>query len=1093
MESVNKNQHWNNAIASPRDSYWLALIAGVVLIAILAGVTGFSSFLGMLIALVLFLMVLVIPRPILIVYGLALIMPLTDGLARGAVVPILRLGQSLLVLASVLFLLAKSTPQGKSRLTAIDLAFALFFLSETVFPVLALYIRGEHLDLTNPGPYGTAAPVQTLLGPLQYYLVYRIAVATIISEKQIATVLKLSFIASIVVSLIGILENFVGPVYTFIQTYYPPIAWANTGPLYGTRITSTMESYVGLASYLTATLIVALACSTVRKGLKIHPLLLSTTLLFDSMALLLTGTFSSFFGLAIGAAVVFLLLRRLPRWIIIALIGVALSVLFFQSFFSARLAFWLGQTGQGAFPTFNYRIMLWKDIFLPAVGQNLLFGAGPAPAALNAWPTEETQYLSLLLRGGLPYFFSYFLLMGAATAICWHRFKNKSDDLVRTVAIAALGIIVAINIMNVSSLYFTYPGITQTLFMLLAIVVASKQLEVQELLTTIEQTRENKKRSEYKTLPEPLKETTGSAAGKRVEVLLTEKRPLYQSLPTVTRLNHHTPPLDITRSVTRLRRVINNTIISFLGQAVIWASTLALTIAYGHFLGAFKFGELYFAVAFVTLIGAPVNSGFGSQAIRDVAQEPGKAATYFSNLFLIRLVTWLILYALVLLASWLLRYSPEVRILTAICGFDLLFNALASTFASLHYAFERTIFPVAGNIFEKGLVALISILLLKAGAGVQAMAVVIAVGSLINGIWQAIWLFRLVGFNFAFDLALIRQILRANIPFFISGVLLVGYTSIDTILLSLMTNNTVVGWYGAAQRITDTMSFIPTIVIMSIMYPIFSKLSLASDTALKLAIEKTVNFLLFCGIPIATIFIVAAPNIIQFLYQRNEFSHSVPVLQAAAPGMFFIFISFACWSIVLSKKQDRRLPIVSAVALICNLGLNLILIHLYQHVGAAIASSLTELLVCCTYVVFIPRHLLPFGSLRVALKVLIASMVMALIILLLHASRIYLVLPIALLVYLGAVLLFRVISREDYQAIYRAIQRKAQPTSRINDMPETFVPSHFPDESIEDRLATTLKLPTVRPRSMQHSSLIQKEQTVLASEENGSNNGGTVR
>src|SRR5712692_5453139 len=180
--------------------------------------------------------------------------------------------------------------------------------------------------------------------------------------------------------------------------------------------------------------------------------------------------------------------------------------------------------------------------------------------------------------------------------------------------------------------------------------------------------------------------------------------------------------------MSNLRRIINNTIISFLGQAVNWTSTLLLTIAYGRFLGASKFGELYFAVNFIALIGVPVNSGFDRQSIRDVAQKPDKAAGYLSNLLLIRLSIWFIMYTVVLLASWLLGYSPEVRVLVAICGFDLLCNALASTFASLHYASERTILPVVGNTLEKGLSALFGILLLISGAGVQTMAVVIVVG-----------------------------------------------------------------------------------------------------------------------------------------------------------------------------------------------------------------------------------------------------------------------------------------------------------------------------------------------------------------------------
>jgi len=527
----------------------------------------------------------------------------------------------------------------------------------------------------------------------------------------------------------------------------------------------------------------------------------------------------------------------------------------------------------------------------------------------------------------------------------------------------------------------------------------------------------------------------------------------------------------------RLRRIINNTIFAFIGQAVNWSSTLLLTVAYGHYLGAFKFGELYFAIAFVSIIGASVNSGFDRQTIRDVAQKPDKAAAYFSNMLLMRLATWFIVYALVLLASWLLGYSPEVRVLVAICGFDLLWNALASTFASQHYALEHAIFPIVGNILEKGLSALIGILLLSAGAGVQTMAAVLVVGSLINGVWQAVWFFRLVRGKFALDLALIRVIARKNIPFFINGMLLTSYSSIDTVLLSLMTNSAVVGWYGAANRLFDTMSFLPAIVITTIMSPIFSKLSLVSDADLKLAAEKSVNFLLFCGIPIATTMIVAAPNIIGFLYERSDFAHSIPALQAVAPGVVFYYISYALGSVLLSKKQDRKFPIISAIALAFNLGLNSILILLYQHVGAAIASSLTEVLICCMYLVFMPRNLLPFGSLRVALKALIASLVMALAILPLHTLHIFIILPIAMLVYVGVSVLIGVIPREDYQAVYRAIRRKVQPTSSpsTDDLPEVPLPSYYAEVLLEDGLATTVKLPAIRLQSMQPGTNGQME------------------
>jgi Na+-driven multidrug efflux pump len=338
--------------------------------------------------------------------------------------------------------------------------------------------------------------------------------------------------------------------------------------------------------------------------------------------------------------------------------------------------------------------------------------------------------------------------------------------------------------------------------------------------------------------------------------------------------------------------------------------------------------------------------------------------------------------------------------------------------------------------------------------------------------WQGTWLFSKMGRSFAIDLALIGEILRANIPFLIYGVLMVGYYRIDTIILSLMTNTTIVGWYGATTRLYDALIFLPNIVITNIMYPVFSKLSTDSDTSLKLAIEKSLNFLLFCGIPITTIFIVAAPQIIGFLYGGDGFTPAIPALQALAPAVTFLYIDFAFSSMILSKRQEKKLPMMATIALAFNIGLNLILIPLYQASGAAIVTSLTELLLCCMCIFFMPRHLLPFGSLRVGFKALIASLIMVLVILPLHSLNIIVLLPIAALVYLGVSTLIGTIPREDYLVVYHAIRRKAQhktiaistavletPVPSDNAIPETPVPFANPLPEVES--ATTLKLPAI--------------------------------
>lgn len=483
------------------------------------------------------------------------------------------------------------------------------------------------------------------------------------------------------------------------------------------------------------------------------------------------------------------------------------------------------------------------------------------------------------------------------------------------------------------------------------------------------------------------------------------------------------------KSMNKLRKVIGNTVISLLGQGVTWTSTLLLTVAYGRFLGDVKFGELYFAITFVALIGFPIEFGFNQQLTRDVAQEPAKALRYLSNILFIKVGFWCVLYGCVLLICWLLGYSLDLRVLVGICGITLLSGSIANAFGALHYAFERVIYPTVGTILEKGLTALIGILALRQGASVQVMACILLGGSLINALWQAISAFRLLGIHLSVDLVLVRGLLLTSIPFLAYGVLGVIYYRIDTILLSFMTSTAVVGWYGASYRIFDTLVFLPSLVISAVMYPVFSKLSIHSLSQLRIAVEKSLNFLLFCGIPITAGLIVAAPAIIGFLYHRPEFVHSVPALQALAPGLLFLYINSVLSSTLISTKREKKIMIMAAIALVFNLGLNLFLIPKYQQVGAAIVTSLTELLLISLAIIFTPRSLLPLGSIRVGVKALVASLVMALVVWIMRGYGLILILPVAMAVYFTAATVFGTIPRDDLKALYGSIRNKRRQAS----------------------------------------------------------------
>lgn len=481
----------------------------------------------------------------------------------------------------------------------------------------------------------------------------------------------------------------------------------------------------------------------------------------------------------------------------------------------------------------------------------------------------------------------------------------------------------------------------------------------------------------------------------------------------------------------RLRRVVSNTVISLVGQAITWSSTILLTVAYGRFLGDTKFGEFYFALTFVSLIGFPIEFGFNQQLTRDVAEDPDKASRSLSNTLVLKLLLWLPLYGILLGLAHALGYPTDECLLIATCGITLLLTSITNTFASLHSAFERTFFSTFGSIFERIFDAGAGFLLLKSGAGLEVMALVLMAGSFIDATWQGFWCLRKVGIRFEVERQVLLSLLKTSLPFLIYGVLGVIYYRIDTVMLSLMTNDTIVGWYGAAYRLFDTLLFLPSLVISAIMYPIFSKLSLQSEQQLKLAIEKSMNFVLFCGIPIATFLSIAAPQIIGFLYHNPAFIHSISTLQVLAPGLVFLYANSVLGAVLLSTHRERKMTWMAAIALVFNLLTNGLLIPRFAQMGAALVTTSTELLLLVLSVIFVPADLVPYKSLLSCLRILFAAAIMGACIWFLQTSSVAIILPIALLSYLLMALLSQALSQEDLRMIYQSIRYResVQPAS----------------------------------------------------------------
>lgn len=470
-----------------------------------------------------------------------------------------------------------------------------------------------------------------------------------------------------------------------------------------------------------------------------------------------------------------------------------------------------------------------------------------------------------------------------------------------------------------------------------------------------------------------------------------------------------------------LKRAMGNSSIMVLSQAITWTASMILTAVLGRYLGDAAYGNLYLAMSFSAIFSVLVAFGLDPQLVRAVARDRSLAGTYLGNSLALKVLLAALAYGLIIVAIQVLNYPPELKLTVAVYSAILLFREVGVSFAVVYQAAENVFYSALGTVVEKVLVCALAVLLLSRGYGVVAVAAIYVTGAAVNLLWQAFFLRRVVQLKLAFDVRTMGLLGKSALPFLLYQGLFTIYGHIDAVLLSVLTEPTVVGWYGAAYRLFETLYFLPGIVSSAVMFPLLARLSDTSPSEFRLVLSKGLNAILILGIPICTGLFVLAEPILRLVYGKPEFLNAVPALRWLAVALFVSYVESVLGAVAVSLNQERKRVFTAVLATVINIGLNLALIPHFQHVGAAAVTAGTEFFILCYWFIILPKGLFSPDSLTVFLKATTAAAIMIAVLYALRGQHILVLVPIGGLVYCLSALLLRVVPPEDMRAVKDAI------------------------------------------------------------------------
>jgi O-antigen/teichoic acid export membrane protein len=410
----------------------------------------------------------------------------------------------------------------------------------------------------------------------------------------------------------------------------------------------------------------------------------------------------------------------------------------------------------------------------------------------------------------------------------------------------------------------------------------------------------------------------------------------------------------------QLRNTFKNSFLYSIGNMAGKLSGIILLPLYTKFLPIEEFGLL--ALLEITYLLILSISGFGikSSLMRFYWDKDlkGREKSLFYTSYLFNVVISL----LTIFAAILVLKNFSVQLFNTTLSRNLFLAFISSSLIRMlvdtpillmriqQKAFRQTSLQIMILVISVGLtVYLIGV----RGMGIESIFLAQLVANLLALLILGKYIFKSI--DFKFDRPLLRELLQFGIPLFLSNLLSVVLVLSDRFILNYFGTLENVGNFSLAFKISNIIQVVFVASFMNAYTHIFYKQMTESNAGR--FYSKTMTYFVFVIVFVSIGLTLFAKETINVLSMGNQdYLNSYTLIPVLVLGVIFGGIRQILILPLSRLKKTRIISTIAVSAGFLNFGLNLLLIPRYSSIGAAISTTLTQILASVWLYVLVKKH-----------------------------------------------------------------------------------------------------------------------------------------